>query len=307
MAGGHDLAVDLDQLDHARLERRPARAAARRRPWRRWPKRKFSPTLTCSRAERADEHVVDELLRRLRAANAPSNGMTTSSSTPSPATRSALVSSEVSSFGAASGATTARGCGSKVSTVSAPRDHLAVAEVHAVELADRHAARARLGVGEPGDVHQPRKPTTGLSVPSARGSASAISPSSSTQPGGARRRGPATATPCAARRAASPSQLDGGQEAQRVVERDEAPRRPRRRTGRSASAAARGSRRRRGRRSASARRSPRRTRSRSSARSPSRQRCSNAVHVDLALGHLDGLPRRARARTPARPPTLTAE
>ena len=52
------------------------------------------------------------------------------------------MSSEVSSFGAASGATTWRGCGSKVSTVSAPPDHLAVAEVHAVELADRDVARA---------------------------------------------------------------------------------------------------------------------------------------------------------------------
>ena len=51
----------------------------------------------------------------------PSNGMTTSSRTPSPATRSALVASDVISFGALSGATTVRGCGSKVSTVSAPR------------------------------------------------------------------------------------------------------------------------------------------------------------------------------------------
>ena len=49
-----------------------------------------------------------------------------------------------------------------------------------------------LGVGEPGDPScTPRKPTTGLSVPSARGSASAIRPSpstSSTVPRGRRRR-----------------------------------------------------------------------------------------------------------------------
>ena len=54
-------------------------------------------------------------------ANAPSNGITTSSRTPSPAIRSIFVSSDVISFGALSGATTVRGCGSNVSTVSAPR------------------------------------------------------------------------------------------------------------------------------------------------------------------------------------------
>ena len=76
------------------------------------------------------------------AANERSNGITTSSRTPRPAIRSVLMSSDVSSFGAASGATTWRGCGSKVSTVSR-RDHLAVAEVHAVELAHGDAARPR--------------------------------------------------------------------------------------------------------------------------------------------------------------------
>ena len=55
-----------------------------------------------------------------RLANAPSNGITTSSRTPSPAIRSAFVSSDVISFGAVSGETTVRGCGSNVSTVSAP-------------------------------------------------------------------------------------------------------------------------------------------------------------------------------------------
>ena len=43
------------------------------------------------------------------AMRAPSNGITTSSSTPSAAIRSALISSDVSSFGALSGATTVRG------------------------------------------------------------------------------------------------------------------------------------------------------------------------------------------------------
>ena len=79
-------------------------------------------------------------------ANPSSNGITTSSSTPSCAISSALASKLVISLGAASGLTTRSGCGSKVSTVSLPRDHLAVAEVDAVELADRDLPRARLGV-----------------------------------------------------------------------------------------------------------------------------------------------------------------
>src|ERR671915_180867 len=60
-----------------------------------------------------------------------------------------------------------------------PADHLAVAEVHAVELADGEITWTPGGVGEPDDVHQPRKPTMGLSVPSPRGSARAMRPASS--------------------------------------------------------------------------------------------------------------------------------
>ena len=55
------------------------------------------------------------------AMRSPSNGITISSSTPSAAIRSAFCSSVVSSFGADCGATTVRGCGSNVSTLSAPR------------------------------------------------------------------------------------------------------------------------------------------------------------------------------------------
>jgi hypothetical protein len=55
------------------------------------------------------------------AANEPSNGITTSSCTRRSAIRSAFVSSDINSLGAVSGATTVRGCGSKVSTVSEPR------------------------------------------------------------------------------------------------------------------------------------------------------------------------------------------
>ena len=60
-----------------------------------------------------------------------------------------MIASEVSSFGAESGATTVRGCGSKVSDGVRAADHLAVAEVHAVELADGEVARAVLRIGEP--------------------------------------------------------------------------------------------------------------------------------------------------------------
>ena len=70
------------------------------------------------------------------AANAVSKRTTISSSTPSDAIRSALTGSGVSSAGVRSGATTVAGCGSKVSTVSAPRDHLTVADVDAVEGSD---------------------------------------------------------------------------------------------------------------------------------------------------------------------------
>ena len=52
--------------------------------------------------------------------NSRSKGITTSSSTPSPSITSRLMSNGMISFGAASGWMTRSGCGSKVSTVSAP-------------------------------------------------------------------------------------------------------------------------------------------------------------------------------------------
>ena len=51
--------------------------------------------------------------------NSLSNGITTSSSTPSPSITSRLTSNGMISFGAASGWITVSGCGSNVSTVSA--------------------------------------------------------------------------------------------------------------------------------------------------------------------------------------------
>src|SRR5918994_3269830 len=84
------------------------------------PKRKFSPTETVRAPSRSTSSRSMNSWA-VWAANEPSNGITTSSRTPSAAIRSALIASGVSSFGADSGATTKRGCGSKVSTVSAPR------------------------------------------------------------------------------------------------------------------------------------------------------------------------------------------
>ena len=273
-------------------------------PLARWPKRKFSPTLTrCASSAPISTSSMNPCGDCCE--KTPSNGITTSSRTPSPATRSAFVVERGDQLRRLVG----RDDGARVRLEGEhgvrAAHHLAVTEVHAVELAHRHVARARLGIGEPGDVHQPRKPTTGLSVPSARGSASAISPSSSTSrtvPSAWPSHGHAVARP--PRRLAV--QLDGGQEAQRLVERDERARRRRRRTGRSASAAARGSRRRRGRRSASARRSPSRTRSRSRRARRSRQRCSNRCTSTSRSGDLDRLPR-PRERVRAAPADRTAE
>ena len=85
-----------------------------------WPKRKFSPTLTCSACS-VPTRTSSMKLCALRAANSSSNGMTTNSWTPRSPMSSALRSSVVSRRGAPPGATIAAGCGSKVTTVSAPR------------------------------------------------------------------------------------------------------------------------------------------------------------------------------------------
>ncbi len=102
------------------VSKRSSAASSRGSPCALWPKRKFSPIDTCAGAERADEHVVDELPARSAAANSASKGITISSRTPSEAISSALRSSVVSSLGVCWGATTDTGCGSNVSTLSAP-------------------------------------------------------------------------------------------------------------------------------------------------------------------------------------------
>ena len=89
--------------------------------------------------------------------NSSSNGITTSSSTPSPSITSRLTSNGMISFGAAPGEARSSGCGSKVSTVSAP-SITAGGRVDAVEDADRHVPRSALDVGELGHLDPHRKP-----------------------------------------------------------------------------------------------------------------------------------------------------
>ena len=138
-----------------RSRRRPPRAAPRASRTRRARRRNSGvPRAPLAEAEvlarprprsaprRPISTSLHELLRGALG-ELPSNGMITSSSTPSPAIRSRLTANGLISFGAASGRITDSGCGSKVSTVSLPRDDRAVAEVDAVEGADRDPARAR--------------------------------------------------------------------------------------------------------------------------------------------------------------------
>ena len=203
-----------------------------------------------------------------------------------------------------------RGCGSKVSTVSAPRITSRWPRWTPSNSPTATWRGPALGVGEPGDVHQPRKPTTGLSVPSAarlgeRDQAVARRRSRTVPRRPARRAG--TATPWAGAARVVARQLDGGQEGERVGERHEARRRRRRRTGRSPCGAAPGSRRRRGRRRASARRCPSRALDRERGAVVRRARAARSGGRRPRARAARPPRRRARARTRARPPTFTAE
>ena len=110
------------------------------------------------------------------------------------------------------------------------RDHLAMAEMDAVELAHRQAAGLGLGVGEHRDLHgckpndgvacgpgrQPRSPTTGRSSPASGPTcASATSSPSCIKPDHAlgRAAGARSRTPFAARRACSASSASSGMNA----------------------------------------------------------------------------------------------
>ena len=201
------------------LERRLGAAAGRRRPWRGGRSGSSPPPRPCGRPRRSTSSRSMNSCA-LWAENVPSNGITTSSRTPSSAIRSALTASEVSSFGADSGATTVRGCGSKVSTVSAPRitSRWPMCTPSNSPTA-RWRARGRASGSQVTSIVATRKPTTGLRVPSWRGSAMRDQPVRVGQAHeclGERRR---TATPW--RRAAGVVGLEAhlGQEAERVGER----------------------------------------------------------------------------------------
>ena len=204
VARGDDLAVDLDERHDACLE--PASAASiAGSPAARWPKRKFSPTETCVACRRSTS-TWSMNSSGLCCAKPSSNGITTSSSTPSAAISSVFASRLVSSFGAASGRTTWQRVGLErqhgVAAARSPRD----GRVDAVEFAHGHAPRARLDVAELRHPHRRGSLSTRARTaepdhrlerarrrPARR--ASAIRPSPSTRRTVARHRLPCPGTP----------------------------------------------------------------------------------------------------------------
>ena len=162
MAGGDRLPLDLDQLVDRGLEALVGlehRGVARRLV----AEAEVAPDRHVRRAQTLHEHSVDEVLRRLRAANSASNGMTTISSTPSASTSSALVSCRVRSLGVASGAITDIGCGSKVSTVSLSAITSRWPRCTPSNIADGDAPRVeRSASGRRDDVHRRAEAYDGL-------------------------------------------------------------------------------------------------------------------------------------------------
>ena len=93
------------------------------------------------RAQRADQHVVDELLRPSGAANRSSNGITTSSSTPSCDDQLRLGLEARQQLRRRLRPDHAQRVRLEREHRVAAADHLAVAQVDAVELADRYSPR----------------------------------------------------------------------------------------------------------------------------------------------------------------------
>ena len=253
-------------------------------------------------AEPLDQHVVDELLRGLVRRTRRRTGSRPARARRAPAIRSALRSRSSAASAPPPGATTARGCGSKVSTVSAPRITSRWPRCTPSNSPTATCRGRGSDVGEPGDVHrwpsaaeaydgleQCRPRAARRARPVRRASRSRTVPRRRRPRHRARRGRPgaplgleldARAGSRAPRRAREPLRVGVGD-----VERRRSP-----------SAAAPGSRRRRGRRPASARRCPTSTRSRTPARSPVAPEQLEAVDLDLALGRARPPRRRAPAR-----------
>ena len=149
--GADDLAVDLEQRRHARLEAlvgREHRGVALRLV----AEAEVLPHAHVRGAELADQHVVDELLRRARGEPLVERDH-----------HELLHADALDQLGLAVEGRQQRRRGVRRDDGRRVRvegqhgvgaaDHLAVAQVHAVERADGDAPRARLRVGEPGDLH----------------------------------------------------------------------------------------------------------------------------------------------------------
>ena len=162
-----------------RVSKRSSPASSAGSPLALWPKRKFSPTETCVALQRVDEDLVDELGGGLGGALAV-EGHDHDLLDAEIARQPRLALERGQQARRARRVQDRDGMGLEGHDRVRAGDHLAVADVDAVERADGHAARAGLGVGQADDPGaHPRKPTTGLSPPS-RGSAMATGPSSST-------------------------------------------------------------------------------------------------------------------------------
>ena len=150
-AGGDRRAVRARPAARPRSRTRRASAAASTSPRAPWPKRKFAPTLDVAGAQHADEHLRAEVLGcHLRELLREGDREQLVGSQPGDDRRPSRRWS-VSSCGGSSGCRTRSGCGSKVTThrpqpvlacraSTAVADHAPVAEMHAVERAERDRA-----------------------------------------------------------------------------------------------------------------------------------------------------------------------
>ena len=147
------------------------------------PKRKFSPTETRS-APSFSIRTCSMKSSAAAVANSSSKGITTSSSTPSPSITSRLTAKGMISFGSAAGCRISERVRVEGEDGVGVVDHRLVAEVDAVEGADRDVARARLGVGQRGDLDAHRSAVRRPPGPARRpGSTVSSSPASSTRKG----------------------------------------------------------------------------------------------------------------------------